>query len=141
MTHVFEAEVLAQPVEISDVTSRILGYLEQQGVDARAAHHVAMAIEEILTNVGTHGGRADLPAIVRVTVGNDNVDGEVLDRGMPFDPRAAPQPDFTQPVEARTVGGLGLHLLRQLATRVDYDRQGEANRTIFSVARTNGERR
>jgi len=39
----------------------------------------------------------------------------------PFDVTRAPAVDVTQPAERREPGGLGLHLIRRLADRVDYD--------------------
>ena len=52
----------------------------------------------------------------------------VVDDGRPFDPLAAPSPDLSLPIEDRPIGGLGLHLLRQLADDVRYERRDGANR-------------
>jgi anti-sigma regulatory factor (Ser/Thr protein kinase) len=51
----------------------------------------------------------------------------VEDDGQPFSLLEAPEPDTTKPLEKRTVGGLGILLVRQLMDGLDYKRQGDRN--------------
>jgi anti-sigma regulatory factor (Ser/Thr protein kinase) len=104
-------------------------------VDTRAAHHVALACDELLTNLGSHGNSADKPATVRISVEPDMVKAEILDSGPAFDIRTAPDPDLSRSVEDRQVGGLGLFLIRQFAREIGYDRRDGINRTTFAVKR------
>jgi anti-sigma regulatory factor (Ser/Thr protein kinase) len=78
------------------------------GVDARTAHHIALAFDELLANLGSHGNSADKLATVRVVVEPDMVKGEVIDSGPAFDIRTVPDPDLSQRIEDRQAGGLGL---------------------------------
>jgi anti-sigma regulatory factor (Ser/Thr protein kinase) len=125
---------LAIPEAISRVLDEVMGFLRREGVDARATHHVGLVIEEILANLGTHGGCRDKPARIAVDVEPNRVRGEIIDSGPAFDPRTAPPPDLAAPAEGRPMGGLGLHLVRQLST-LEYLRQNDENRTIFLVTR------
>jgi serine/threonine-protein kinase RsbW len=52
---------------------------------------------------------------------------EVEDDGQPFNPLEAPEVDTTKPLEERTIGGLGIHLVRKLMDGLDYQRQGDRN--------------
>jgi len=131
----FEAQVRAQPEEISEITERVGEVLQASSVDARASHHVAMILEELLTNLGTHGGVVGEPATVRVSVEPSHVRVEVLDRGPPFDPRSAPEPELNVSLEERKIGGLGLFLMRKLASDLYYARSDGRNCTAFSVRR------
>lgn len=132
----FEAQVLARPQEISDLTERAGDFLDRAGVDTRAAHHVAMILEELLTNLGTHGAAAAEPATVRISIESGRVLVEIVDSGAPFDPRSTPDPDVSGPAEERKIGGMGLFLVRKLASDLDYDRSEGRNRTVFAVARS-----
>lgn len=132
----FRAEVRARPREIADLADRAGNFLAQAGVDARATHHVAMILSELLTNLGTHGGTADDPAIVRISIEPERVLAEINDAGPPFDPRSTPAPDLSGPAEDIQVGGLGLFLMRKLASEVDYGRSAGRNRTTFAIARS-----
>ena len=44
----------------------------------------------------------------------DGVELRYADRGAEFDPTLAPAPDITAPLEERSIGGLGIHLMRQI---------------------------
>jgi anti-sigma regulatory factor (Ser/Thr protein kinase) len=131
----FVADVMPEPEAISDLTERAQTFLAESGVDARAAHHVAMVLDELLTNVASHGA-GTAAASVRLAVGKDRVNAEVTDCGMPFDPRHAPNIDVSAPVADRPIGGLGLLLVHRVTEGLDYKRVGDRNHTNFSVRRT-----
>jgi anti-sigma regulatory factor (Ser/Thr protein kinase) len=130
----FETEVLAQPEAISALTDRVLAHLAVQGVDPRTAHHVALALDELLTNLGSHGN-CHVPARVRIFIEPDKVKAELVDSGPPFDIREAAEPRLSPNIEERQIGGLGLFLIRQFACEIGYDRRDGANSTTFAIAR------
>jgi len=131
----YETSVLAKPEAISDLTGNVMAFLSAQGVDPRATHHVALVLEEMLTNLGTHGNCRDIPAKIAVKVGEDKVIGEVIDAGPPFDPRLAPQPLLDGEMADFPIGGLGLHLVRKLSSDLDYARRRGENFTSFAISR------
>jgi len=49
------------------------------------------------------------------------------DNGPPFNLLEVPSPDFDTDLEARPIGGLGLHLVRQMVTSTRYRRQDGSN--------------
>ncbi len=59
------------------------------------------------------------PGCVRVTVTDD---------GTGFDPTQAPQVDTSTPIEARPIGGLGIHMMRRLTDELVYTRLPGMNR-------------
>jgi len=131
-----ETEVLATSEAISALTEKVLAYLEEQQVDSRAAHHVALVVEEIVTNLGTHGNCRDKPAKIRLMVEPAQVTGEIIDTGPPFDLRLAPDPAIEVPLEERPIGGLGLYLIRKLTSTLEYSHQNGQNLTTFAIARS-----
>ena len=135
LTTRFETTALATEQGISDLTDRVLAFLEEQGVEARPTHHTALVLNEVLTNLGTHGGCQDRPARVVIAVEPDKVTGEIVDRGPPFDPRLAPAPALDLAADDRPIGGLGLYLVRKLSCALEYARRNDENCTIFAVKR------
>ena len=131
----FTADIAPSPEAIGRLSDDVSDFLRGAGVDERAVHHVALVIDEILTNVATHGGCPDAPATVVLEVQPDRVSGEIGDFGKPFDPRTGPAPDFGASIEERKVGGLGLHLVRQLTSKLEYRSNGKQNWTIFCIPR------
>ena len=43
-----------------------------------------------------------------------------MDRGVPYDPLAKPDPDVTLDAEHRSVGGLGVYMVKQTMDEVRY---------------------
>lgn len=131
----FETSVLARPEAMSDLTDKVMAFLSGQGVDTRATHHVALVLEEVLTNLATHGNCRDVPARIAVNVAADKVIGEVADAGPPFDPRLVPDVPVHTATMDRPIGGLGLHLVRKLSSDLEYARRNDENVMRFAISR------
>lgn len=131
-----ETEALATPEAIAALTEQVLAFLAAQQVDARATHHVALIVEELVTNLGSHGNCRDTPAKIKVVVEPGQVTGEIRDTGPPFDPRLAPDPDIDAPIEDRPIGGLGLYLIRELSSALAYSQEDGRNVTRFAITRS-----
>ncbi|HAK94106.1 MAG TPA: ATP-binding protein [Planctomycetes bacterium] len=104
-------------------------FLESRAVDAQATFAATVVLEEILTNILKYAYEDGGPHEVRIGAEIDarELVLQIADDGRPFDILAAPAPDFDRPVECRDAGGLGIHLVRALAQRVEYRRAGGRN--------------
>ncbi len=89
-----------------------------------------VALEEVFANVVMHGynDRAAHEILVRVAVENSEVVLMVEDDGIAFNPLEAPPANTSLPVGQRSIGGLGIHLVRSLMNEVEYARQNGRNR-------------
>lgn len=56
----------------------------------------------------------------------------VIDDGRAFDPLAAPPPNLSTDVRERPIGGLGLHMLREMADEIVYKRRDGTNRLTLT---------
>ena len=45
---------------------------------------------------------------------------KVIDKGVPFNPLEAPEPDITLTAEEREIGGLGIFLCKKMMDEVSY---------------------
>jgi len=52
---------------------------------------------------------------------------EVIDGGKQFNPLTLPPVDVAAPLETRPIGGLGIHMMRQLMDTVEYRRERDTN--------------
>ena len=94
---------------------------------------INLALEEAVTNVMLYAypGRTDGKVFVECVQCN-GVKGEQLiftisDSGVPFDPTQAPEVDTSLSAEERAIGGLGIHLVRQLMDEITYERIDNMN--------------
>jgi len=114
------------------------------GLDRDAAYSLRLAVDELATNIITHGyeeagisghitvAAACSPQALRVTL---------EDRGRAFDPRQARMPDeadLARPLEERQVGGLGIFLALRGVDGFEYSSEGGVNRSILTVRRPAG---
>lgn len=108
-------------------------HLEERGVPAAPAAQVMIALDEVISNALDHGSETGSPSVeVALAVQGGAVEVDVSDNGKPFDPLAAPPPDTSLSIEERAIGGLGIHLVRQLMDHVAYSRDAGRNRLRFS---------
>lgn len=125
-------ELRVEPL-ISEIP-RLIDWLEARCGEAALAEdatlQIALAVEEAVSNVINHAF-AGLPPpyliVVRLDITNQTIAIEIVDNGHPFDPTTAPEPDVSLSLEGRSVGGLGIHLIRGMMDRVSYRRAGDSN--------------
>jgi serine/threonine-protein kinase RsbW len=96
-----------------------------------------VAAEEAFTNVAKHAydGGGNVEVIVETDEGSVSL--IFRDRGRAFDPLSVPPPDLDESPEGRTVGGLGIHLMRNLVDGICYRREEEMNVLILMMSTTN----
>jgi anti-sigma regulatory factor (Ser/Thr protein kinase) len=108
-------------------------WVERFGAGRRLPSNVVNALnvvlDEAVSNAITHGYDTGVRGeiAVRLRRASDSVEAEVEDDGRPFDPLQAPPPDLTLPLDRRPIGGLGIHLIRNLMDEVSYARQDGRN--------------
>ena len=89
---------------------------------------INLALEETVTNVMLYAypGKSG-----RVLVEAETSPGQVIftisDTGIAFDPTKQEEPDITQGVEDRPIGGLGIYLVKQIMDDVRYERKEDKN--------------
>ena len=97
---------------------------EEVGMDMAVAIQMNLAMEEAVVNVMSYAYPADTVGdvtIEAVTIA-DQLQFTITDSGTPFDPTAKEEVDTTLSAEERPIGGLGIHLVRQLMDSITYER-------------------
>jgi phosphoserine phosphatase RsbU/P len=112
------------------------GVFAAAGIDAALLPTVDLTVEELFTNMVKYGTssaevRVELTRIangVEVTLTDYDVD--------PFDVTTAPDVDVTLPIEQRNPGGLGLHLIRRLVDRINYEYSVDTRQSRITFRKT-----
>jgi serine/threonine-protein kinase RsbW len=115
--------------ELDRVAAMIDRFGEEHKLPAKVVFALNLALDELITNSIKYGYKEDGEHIIAISL--TYAPGEVTllveDDGNPFNPLDASEPDIQCPVEKRQVGGLGIHLLRSLMDRIDYERRQGKN--------------
>jgi serine/threonine-protein kinase RsbW len=134
----FEATVeqLASLREFVEAGARNLG------ADPDMAYRLTLIADELATNIITHayGGR---PGIIDVALVGNEVNHQdvtrimmtIADDGPAFDPHTAPPARLDLSVSQRELGGLGLHIVRELCDGLVHARVEERNEVTVTVSR------
>ncbi|MCF0211384.1 MAG: ATP-binding protein [Bacteroidales bacterium] len=98
---------------------------------------VQLALEEVIVNVMNYAypneqGQHSIE--VRYERNDNMLEFEVSDDGIAFDPTAYTAVDIDAPLEDRQVGGLGIHIARNMMDSMAYRR--EQNRNILTLRKS-----
>jgi PAS domain S-box-containing protein len=121
--------------EITAALRQVEGLVARCGGDRETQSRFASAFDELLSNIVKYGypdGGAHLIDCEIRREGNA-IRAVISDDGTPFDPTDAPEPDTALPLEERALGGLGIHLVRQMFDGVRYQRQ--SGRNVLTLSR------
>lgn len=114
-------------------TGRLATVVEGFGAAHELPEHVVFALslslDEVVTNIVSYAfdDVEDHAIDISLRLLEDLLEAEVTDHGRPFNPFDAPAPELDAPVEARPIGGLGIHLVREMMDTMDYRREAGAN--------------
>jgi anti-sigma regulatory factor (Ser/Thr protein kinase) len=105
-------------------TTRIAEFILDAGLPEDMAHDLRLAAEEMLTNICkyAYSDSGEHAILLDLAVEGSQARLRLSDDGMEFDPLEAPAPDFSIPLEDRPIGGLGIHIVRNLAHSIEYHR-------------------
>ena len=126
-----QSEVLGAIAEALD------GLAEQKGLGQDTVFRANLAVEELVLNAMVHGGASSAapPRMdVAMALGPDGLTIEVGDNGPAFNPLedAPPAPDIG-PGQELSIGGLGIHLVKNMVDRMSYRRVEGWNRITMAL--------
>ena len=94
---------------------------EEKGLDMALTMNLNLALEEAVVNVMSYAypdSQGDVK--VDIMIDDQKVVSTLTDSGIPFDPTQKGDVDTTLPAEERPIGGLGIHLVKQIMDKVSY---------------------
>ena len=97
---------------------------EANGFDMATTMQINLAIEEAVVNVMNYAYPAGTKGDITIEAKANNTEMFIIisDMGIPFDPTAKAEVDITLSAEDRSIGGLGIHLIRQIMDNINYER-------------------
>ena len=127
---------LAAALSEIDRLNRVVGdYCRAQAIPVAAINRLSIALDEIIANIinHSHAPGGALAIDVRVEVRDGQLIAEITDTGQAFDPLGVPEPNTTQSLDERQIGGLGIHLVRRMTDRYTYERRGACNQVTIAL--------
>ena len=99
------------------------------GFDEGKTMEIKVAVEEAVVNVMNYAYPPEQRGDVTIEAASNDIRLKftIIDSGKPFDPTVQNEVDTTLSAEARSIGGLGIHLIRQNMDSINYERVDNLN--------------
>lgn len=112
---------------------RLNRFVEESAVEAglseEKASELKLAVEEAVVNVISYAYPAGEtgPVSIEIICTPEEAQVKIIDEGEEFDPTATDDVDISLDVDDRAIGGLGIHLVKQLTDSLEYRREDGKN--------------
>ncbi|TVM19980.1 ATP-binding protein [Oceanidesulfovibrio indonesiensis] len=123
--------VKEQKCDFGSSAGQLEEFARRHGLSDRLAYQMTLVVDEVVTNTAKYGYGDCSQHCINVDL---HLEGNVLvilikDKARPFDLTTAPVPELDIPVEQRRkpVGGMGIHLVRNLVDSIEYRRENGMN--------------
>ena len=119
-----ELHIDAVVENLPKVTAFVDEQLEALDCPMKIQMQIDIAIDELFSNIAHYAYNPDVgPATVRVEVAEDPLSVIItfIDKGVPYDPLAKDDPDTTLSAEERSIGGLGIYMVKKTMDDISYE--------------------
>ena len=115
--------------EVPRLNAFVSDICEDLGFDPNVAADVKVAVEEAVVNVMKYAYPPGKPGDVTIEAASNDIRVKftIIDSGKPFDPTVQAPVDTTLSATERTIGGLGIHIMRQNMDSINYERMDNLN--------------
>jgi serine/threonine-protein kinase RsbW len=107
------------------------------GMDDSEVYTIKLAVDEACTNIIEHAYNETVGGNIECTCDakGDTLTIIIRDHGRSFDAENVSSPDFSEDLDERRIGGLGLFLMRKLMDEVRFETSGEGGNILTMVKR------
>lgn len=126
----FEATINTSFGQLEETGVAAHGFLAANLVSPEVSYKIELALEEMVTNIIKYG--YDKPseentAHIRIEINSSSVVMTLIDSGHEFNPLKMQAPDTSKDLNSRPIGGVGIHLTRNMTSKMEYRREKEKN--------------
>ncbi len=119
-----ELTLEATPENVDKAIEFVDEMLEEYGCGMKEQMAVDVAVDELFANIAHYAYNPETGyATVKVEVIEEPLSVEItfVDGGKPYDPLAKGDPDTTQSIEDREIGGMGILIVKKSMDAVNYE--------------------
>jgi anti-sigma regulatory factor (Ser/Thr protein kinase) len=115
--------------ELETLSQEVEAFGQEAGLSHKCVFQINLALDELFTNAVSYGFRDHDTHQIKFVFSLEG--GTVIirmeNRGVPFDPDCVQPPDVKKTIETCDIGGLGLHITRQMVDDLAYERREGKN--------------
>ncbi|UCC39264.1 MAG: ATP-binding protein [Candidatus Aminicenantes bacterium] len=120
--------VKSEWAEVEKVRTFLQGNLNELNISDEEYYQIEVSLLEVCINIIMYAYPEEKGEIsLRTWQEEEKIFFEIIDWGIPFDPRKVKKPDIIENVKNQKRGGLGIFLSRKLMDGFDYKRENNKN--------------
>lgn len=130
MKEINQIQVNSETKSIEKITNFVEKILKENKICSEAVEEILVAVDEAVTNVIRHSYKDKKDGVIQLhLVMKDNkIIISLFDDGMTFEPKRVPLPIFSKNIDKRTLGGMGIYLMKQFMDEVTFYFKGTNGR-------------
>jgi len=115
--------------DIETVMAAFEDFAEQHDIPSAVTMRFNVVFDELLNNIVSYGfvDGSDQEIDIKIELLGSRLAVIIVDDGIPFNPLSKETPDISVSIEDREIGGLGIHIVRNLVDEVSYQRRIDKN--------------
>lgn len=123
----------ADPDGVGEINAAFARFAQTHALPPAVRRSLHVALDELLANELSYGmaGRHSGSLTAEMELDQERLTVTLTNDGPPFDPFSEAAPDTALSVDDRPIGGLGIHLVRQLMDHVSYERRAGHNVVVL----------
>lgn len=122
--------------ELENLSRHVEAFGRSIGLSKKFLFEINLALDELFTNIISYAYQDDSDHIIEITITplNNSLELCIEDDGVPFNLINVADPDLPCDIESCKIGGLGIHLIKNLMDEVCYERAKGKNRLTLKKA-------
>jgi serine phosphatase RsbU (regulator of sigma subunit)/ABC-type amino acid transport substrate-binding protein/anti-sigma regulatory factor (Ser/Thr protein kinase) len=114
---------------IEQVKERFDSFADVHNIDVSIRRKMYIVFDEFLNNIISYAYNDNHEHNIDINVKliKNHLAVTIIDDGIPFDPFSSKSPDTDSSLDEREIGGLGIHLVRNMMDKVSYQRKDDKN--------------
>ena len=126
--------VVPNKESLSEASDFLDSCVEEFAIPLRTGYSLKVVTDEIFSNIVYYSKAKNAEILFRNE--SDRITLIFLDDGMPYNPMEAEDPDITAGAEERSIGGLGLFMVKKMADQVQYEYTDNQNQLTVVLSKT-----
>lgn len=125
----FQLVIKNELANIDLVNDRFTAFAHGKKIPKKVVGAVCMAFDDLLTNIISYAyqDNEQHDICIQLFLKKNSIVIVIVDDGLPFDPFQGDAPETQLSIEERDVGGLGIHLVKEIMDDVSYQRKINQN--------------
>lgn len=130
MPNIFTLPFKNQLSEITRLHEVVASYCDQHQVSQDIQQIINLALEELIVNTISYGftDQNEHDIVVSFNIIHNELIAIIEDDGIAFNPLTSNSPDFEANLADMRIGGLGIHLVKTMVDKIEYERINSKNR-------------